>query len=242
VGEGAAIRVEGLVRTFGERRALDGLDLSVPEGAIYGLVGPNGAGKTTLHRILTGLLRPTSGTATVLGGAPGRPEARARLGYMTQAEALYGDLTVEENVRFFGRLQGLTGDALREAARHAIDLVALRDRARSRVDTLSGGMRRRAALASAVVHRPSLLLLDEPTAGVDPELRAAFWDAFETWAREGTTLVVTTHHLDEAIRCGRIGLLREGKVLAEGPPQELLRRTGADTLEGAFLRLARGQA
>jgi len=238
-GGAAAIEAHGLRKQFGERLALSGLDLSIPAGAMYGLVGPNGAGKTTLFRIAVGLQRPSAGTMLVLGSEPGTLAVRQSTGYMTQAEALYGDLTVEQNVRFFGKLYGLTGVALATAVDDVISLVDLRDRADSKVDSLSGGMRRRASLACATVHRPKLLLLDEPTVGVDPELRAQFWDAFSTWARQGTTIVVSTHHLDEAGHCHTLGLLRDGRLIAEGAPADLLSQTGAATMEEAFLAFAR---
>jgi len=232
-----AIALADLHKRYGRREVLCGLDLVVPAGTTYGLVGPNGAGKTTLFRILVGLTPCTSGTAVVLGQPPGA--GRADIGYMTQAEALYDDLSVSDNIRFFGKVYGLAGDTLEEAVRSALVLVHLTDRADSPVRSLSGGMRRRASLACAVVHRPRLLLLDEPTVGVDPELRAEFWDAFSAWSEEGRSLVVSTHHLDEAGRCAQLGLLRDGTLIAEGSPAELLERAGASTVEEAFLAFAR---
>jgi ABC-2 type transport system ATP-binding protein len=234
-----AVVLTGLRKSFEKREVLCGLDLTIPEGTVYGLVGPNGCGKTTLFRILAGLLRPTKGTARVLGLAPGSQTARQATGYMTQAEALYSDLTVEENVRFFGRLYGLAGNGLAEAAEKAIRLADLWDRRGSRIDELSGGMRRRASLACAIVQHPRLLILDEPTVGVDPELRGTFWDSFAAWARQGTTLLVSTHHLEEAFHCDVLGLMREGMIIAQGPPRELLRQAGTETLEEAFLSFAR---
>lgn len=237
----SAIQIAGLTRRFEAREALRGVDLQIQAGEIYGLVGPNGAGKTTLFRILIGLSTASSGSVSVLDGAPTSGKTKAGVGYMTQAEALYTDLTVRENLRFFGRLYGLSGSALDEAVAWALDLVKLDDRADSRVLTLSGGMRRRTSLACAILHRPKLMLLDEPTVGVDPELRAQFWDAFVAWAGEGATLVIATHHLDEAIRSDRLGLLREGRLIAQGAPDELLAQTGASTLEEAFLAFARSR-
>jgi len=235
---GFAIETKGLFKSYGARNVLSGLDLAIEEGTAYGLIGPNGAGKTTLYRILVGLLPVTSGEVRVLGRRPGGIEARSFIGYMTQAEALYVDLTVEENIRFFGRLYGLSGQGLSDAVAAALGLVQLSDRASSRVDALSGGMRRRTSLACAVVHKPRLLLLDEPTVGVDPELRGQFWDAFRKWTQDGSSLVVSTHHMEEAGRCDRLGLLRDGRLIAEGAPAALLAETGAATMEEAFLAFA----
>lgn len=236
-----AIVLQDLKKRYGAREVIQSLTLEIPAGKMYGLVGPNGAGKTTLFRILVGLTQATSGQVEILGHRAGSHAVRSATGYMTQTEALYFDLTVLENVRFFGRLFGLSGADLDTAADQALKLVDLQDRANSRVDALSGGMRRRTSLACAVVHKPRLMLLDEPTVGVDPELRAMFWDAFASWCEQGATLVVSTHHLDEAHRCHTLGLLREGRLIAEGAPDELLKDTGAATLEEAFLAFARRQ-
>jgi ABC-2 type transport system ATP-binding protein len=236
-----SIVCKDLRKSYGQQEVLGGLNLEIAAGKMYGLVGPNGAGKTTLFRILVGLTQASGGTVSVLGMPPGSIGVRSSTGYMTQAEALYNDLSIIENVRFFGRLFGLSGEKLNQAVETAIRLVDLSDRAKSRVDSLSGGMRRRTSLACAVVHRPRLLLLDEPTVGVDPELRALFWDTFADWGKEGTTLIVSTHHLDEASRCDTLGLLRAGRLIAEGAPQDLLKEAGTDSLENAFLSFARRQ-
>ncbi|MBI5488323.1 MAG: ABC transporter ATP-binding protein [Deltaproteobacteria bacterium] len=232
------LRLRGVCKRFGPREALRGIDLDVPAGTAIGLVGPNGAGKTTLMRLIVGLERPTSGSVELFGKTP-RAADLSHVGYMTQAEAVYADLSVRDNVRFFGRLYGLRGDALDDAVRRAIALVDLADRAGDRVDTLSGGMRRRTSLACAVLHAPRLLLLDEPTVGVDPELRAAFWDHFVEMRKAGAALLITTHHLDEARRCDRLVLLRDGAAIAEGTTAELLERAGCDSIEDAFLWFAR---
>jgi ABC-2 type transport system ATP-binding protein len=239
--EQAAVSVTGLRKSFGPREVLCGLDLAIGKGTLYGLIGPNGAGKTTLFRILVGLTRASAGSAEILGLPPGHRKARAAIGYMTQAEALYQDLSVDENLRFFGRLFGMRGAALDRAVAETLALVDLADRADTPVHELSGGMRRRASLACAVIHRPQLLLLDEPTVGVDPELRAQFWETFVEWGRRGTTLIISTHHLDEANRCHTLGLLRSGTLLAEGSPRELMADTHAETMEDAFLAFARRQ-
>jgi ABC-2 type transport system ATP-binding protein len=233
------VAVKKLVKRFGKFEALKGIDLTIPAGVTYGLIGPNGSGKTTLIRILTGLSRPTAGTAEVLGHLmPDRGQAGA-IGYMTQAEALYQDLTVEENLRFFGRLYGVKGAELKRRIDELLELVDLKDRRSSLVEELSGGMKRRLSLGSSLMHRPRLLVLDEPTVGVDPELRIQFWDHFEKLAKSGVSLLVSTHHLDEAWRCRRLCLLREGRVLKEGDPRELQEEAGASSLEDTFLYFAR---
>jgi ABC-2 type transport system ATP-binding protein len=231
-----AIEASGLVRTFDSLRALDGLDLEVREGELLGLVGPNGAGKTTFIRVLAGLLRPNAGTALVLGRPPGRAVA-ASVGYMTQAPALYDDLPVRDNLVFFGRLFGLDADRARERADELVTLVELEGKERTPVRELSGGMRQRTNLACAMVHHPRLLLLDEPTVGVDPVLRLRLWEHFRTLNAQGTTILITTHVMDEAERCDRVVFLSEGRVIAGGAPAELRERAGAPSLEEAFLVL-----
>jgi ABC-2 type transport system ATP-binding protein len=230
--EAAAVDVRGIRKRFGSLAALDGVTLRVPRGQIYGLLGPNGAGKTTLIRAICGLVRVDEGTVTVLGHHMPERGVLASVGYMTQAAALYGDLSAEENVRFFAAVHG--GGEAAEALR----FVNLYDRRRSVTATLSGGMRTRLSLACALVHRPHLLLLDEPTVGVDPLLRAQLWDGFRRMAADGTTIVVSSHVMDEAERTDRLGLILDGRLLAEGTADELRARAGTDRLEDAFLKLA----
>jgi len=231
-----AIEASGLVCTFGPLRALDGLDLEVAEGELIGLVGPNGAGKTTFIRVLAGLLRIDSGSARVLGEPPGRAVSGS-IGYMTQSPALYEDLPVRDNLVFFGRLFGLSTAAARSRAEELAELVSLRGKERSPVRTLSGGMRQRTNLACAMVHGPRLLLLDEPTVGVDPVLRMRLWDHFRSMNDDGITILITTHVMDEAERCGRVAFLSDGCAIASGSPTALRERAGAPTLEEAFLAL-----
>ncbi len=231
------VRATDLHKYFGPIRAVDGLSLSVQAGEIYGLLGPNGSGKTTLIRLLIGLLKPTSGSASVLGQAMPDKAILARVGYMTQATALYEELTVRENVTFFAEM---CGGASRERADEVLALVDLHDRASSLVRTLSGGLKQRTSLACALVHQPRLLLLDEPTVGIDPQLRATFWAYFRRLADDGATLVISSHVMDEAERCDRLGFMRQGRLLAEGSAADLRTQAGTATLEQAFLHFAEG--
>ncbi|MFQ5812854.1 MAG: ABC transporter ATP-binding protein [Anaerolineae bacterium] len=229
------VKTKELSKHFGPIRAVDGLNLAVQAGEIYGLLGPNGSGKTTLIRLITGLLKPTSGSVTVLGQAMPSKAVLAQVGYMTQVSALYEDLTLQENVAFFAEM---CGGASRVRIDEVVALADLQDRAGSLVRTLSGGMKQRTSLACALVHRPRLLLLDEPTVGVDPQLRATFWSYFRRLAGEGVTLVVSSHVMDEAERCDRLGFMRQGRLLAEGTAAELRAQAGTATLEEAFLQFA----
>jgi ABC-2 type transport system ATP-binding protein len=226
------IEARDVRKRFGDVAALDGVDLSVPAGSIYALLGPNGAGKTTLIRAIVGLVKPDGGELRVFGERMPQRAVLSRIGYMTQAAALYLELSVEENVRFFARIAG-RGDV-----EEALRFVELWDRRRSITATLSGGMRTRLSLACTLVHRPDLLLLDEPTVGVDPLLRAQLWEGLREMAASGTAILVSSHVMDEAARADRLGLMRAGRILAEGTVSELLARAGVDHLEDAFLRLS----
>ena len=229
------IQTRGLTKRFGRLTAVDRLDFQVQEGTTYGLLGPNGSGKTTLIRLLLGVVQPTSGEAYALGKRLPNREVSAQIGYMPQATALYEELTVRENVQFYAHLMGGFSQA---SVDEVIKLVDLADRAADLVAPLSGGLKRRASLACALVHRPKLLFLDEPTVGVDPQLRVQFWDHFKTLNSQGVTILVSTHVMDEAERCDRLGLLQNGRLLAEGSAQELRHQTGRNTLEEAFLYYA----
>jgi ABC-2 type transport system ATP-binding protein len=224
-----------LQKHFGKIHAVDGVNLSIRSGEIYGLIGPNGSGKTTLIRLCLGLLHPTAGAIRLLGRAIPNKAVLSKVGYMTQASALYEELTVRENVVFFAEMCGSHEPAWID---EAIALADLQDRARSLVRSLSGGMRQRTSLACSLAHRPRLLLLDEPTVGVDPQLRATFWSYFRHLAGSGVTLIVSSHVMDEAERCDRLGFMRQGRLLAEGSSAELRKRTGTNTLQEAFLRFA----
>jgi len=235
------IRASGLVKRFKRRTALDGLSLSIKQGELYGLVGPNGAGKTTLIRTLCGLLRPDEGEAHLLGWRVPSFRIQSQLGYMPQDFAVYDDLTVMQTLVFFGALYDLARQNTKARAEELLELVQLTDRRDQRVGTLSGGMRRRVSLAVSLIHKPRLLFLDEPTAGVDPKLRRSFWDYFNQLAGQDVTLVVSTHLIEEAARCGVIGFLIRGRLLVQATPQEILSQTGTDSLDDAFLILQEQQ-
>jgi ABC-2 type transport system ATP-binding protein len=212
---------------------LHGLSATVPRGQVTGLLGPSGSGKTTLMRAVMGVQVVESGSVTVLGEPAGSPGLRSRVGYVTQAPSVYADLTVRENARYFAALHGL-GAAAADAA---VADVGLADAAGQLVADLSGGQQGRASLACALVGAPELLVLDEPTVGLDPVLRVELWARFADLAAAGTTLVVSSHVMDEAGRCDRLLLVREGRLLDDSTPQELRERTGTDDLEQAFLSL-----
>jgi ABC-2 type transport system ATP-binding protein len=233
MAEAFAVDVVGVRKSFHGLRALDGVNLRVRSGEIYGLLGPNGAGKTTLIRAIVGLVAPDAGTVTVLGRRMPDVNQLRNIGYMTQQAALYPGLSVEENAEFFAAINGAEGGVA-----EALELVRLGGRRKSVVSTLSGGMRQRLSLACALVHKPKVLLLDEPTVGVDPQLRVELWEDFRRMAEGGTTIIVSSHVMDEAERCQRLGLIQYGKVLAEGTPTEVRAQAGTNNLEEAFLRLA----
>lgn len=241
VGSEPMVVVEQLVKQFGKLRAVNNLNMTIFTGETYGLIGPNGSGKTTLIRMLVGLVRPTSGTIRIMGERMPSAKVSPHLGYMTQLSALYLDLTAKENLQFFCNIYGLHGKEQHRRIQEILERVDLADRANDVVGNFSGGMKQRLSLACALVHYPRLAVLDEPTVGVDPELRRSFWDYFAQLNKEGVTIIVSTHHLDEASRCTRLGLMRSGALLAQDAPQELLRQSGKDNMEDAFLHFASRQ-
>jgi ABC-2 type transport system ATP-binding protein len=222
----------------GSTHALRAVSVEVPEGRITGLLGPSGSGKTTLMRAIIGVQVIEAGETTVLGLPAGVPELRPRVAYVTQAPSVYGDLTVEENLRYFASILGRDGRRVREAA-EAVDLGG---RLEQLVGTLSGGERSRVSLATALVGEPELLVLDEPTVGLDPVLRRDLWAMFHGLADKGIALLVSSHVMDEAERCDELVLMRDGVIVAASTPQELRERTGRDDLEKAFLALVEGPA
>ena len=234
------IQLDQLSKRLGTVQAIDGISMEIPPSIVFGLLGPNGAGKTTLIRMLAGLLTPTAGKITLFGGtAPGRPAALRRIGYMPQAAALYPGLSVRENIRFYGRLYGVPEPQLSRRGEEVLELVELGHRKDDLVGTLSGGMVRRVMLATTMIHQPELLILDEPTAGVDPLLRLKFWEWFERLRQGGTTILVSTHHISEAVRCQRVIFLRLGRVLEDGPPRDIMAKYKSQDLEAAFVEATR---
>ncbi|MEU8662419.1 ABC transporter ATP-binding protein [Actinoplanes philippinensis] len=232
-----AIEVRDLVVRRGARTVLDGFSCAIPRGSVTGLLGPSGSGKTTLMCAIVGVQIIASGAVTVLGHPAGSAPLRSRIGYLTQAPSVYADLTVAENARYFASLYRLDAAAA-DAAVDAVGLTAARGQL---VANLSGGQRSRASLACAIVSRPEVLILDEPTVGQDPVLRDELWDHFRRLAADGTTVVVSSHVMDEANRCDRLLLIRGGALIADDTPAAVKRAAGTDDLDQAFLTLIRQQ-
>lgn len=236
----AAIDIKGLTKRFGSFTAVDRASFSVRPGEIFGFIGPNGSGKSTTIKMLVGLLSPTSGEGMVLGHDITREaEAiRSQIGYMSQRFSLYDDLTAGENLAFFAGVYGLAGRAADEAAERALNLAGLIGIEEIAASALSTGWRQRLGLACAIVHRPRLIFLDEPTGGVDPSARREFWDLLYSMADEGITIFVTTHYMDEADHCQHLCLIDAGQIVADGSPREIKERAGAQNLDEIFASLA----
>ncbi|WP_419206483.1 ABC transporter ATP-binding protein [Photobacterium leiognathi] len=228
-----AIITKGLTRKFGDFVAVDNLNLTVPRGAIYGFLGPNGCGKSTTLRMLTGLLTPTSGNVNVLGlDIPQQAEElRLCIGYMTQKFSLFSDLTIYENLEFMGQMFGISSKQLKPRINEQLAIYGLDQRAKQRAGSLSGGQKQRLALAAATVHKPDLLLLDEPTSAVDPENRRDFWEQLFDLSDQGTTILVTTHYMDEAERCHGLAIMEAGIVRADGSPLQLMEQMSVNVVE-----------
>ena len=237
-----AIETTGLTKRFRDFTAVDGLSLKVEQGITYGLLGPNGSGKTTTIKVLCGLLKATSGSARILDHDVPNKAIMQHVGYMPQETAVYMDNTVYENLRLYGQIYGLSKESIEKRVDELLKFVDLADWRNALVSTLSGGMRHRTSLACALIHEPKLLFLDEPTVGVDPELRATFWEYFQNLGDKGTTVLITTHYMDEASRCNTVGFLRQGRLIAEDTPHALKESTGTRSLEDAFLEIGRRDA
>lgn len=235
----ATVEMRHLTRRFGSIVAVRDLNLRIAQGEVFGLLGPNGSGKTTTIRMLCGLLAPSEGTAIVAGvDVREAPDLiKERIGYMSQRFGLYEDLTVAENMDFYGGIYGLEGAGRRGRIAEVVGFLGLDRRLNQLAGTLSGGWKQRLALACALMHGPAVIFLDEPTAGVDPAARRAFWSTITALAAQGTTVIVTTHYMDEAGRCGRVALMSQGHLIALGSPDEVARQVGGRTLEDAFIIL-----
>jgi len=236
-----AVRADALTRRFGKFTAVDAISLEVERGEIFGFLGANGAGKTTAIRMFCGLLAPTSGEAWV-DGIPlsTSPEAvKHRIGYMSQRFSLYDDLRVEENLTFYGGVYGMDPDRIRRRTGELLERLGLSDRRRAFTSSVPLGFKQRRALGSAVLHEPRIVFLDEPTGGVDPVARRAFWDLIYELADGGTTVFVTTHYMDEAEYCGRVSIMSAGRIIAVGTPAELKERTGRRTMQDVFLEVVK---
>lgn len=229
------IQTENVCRQFDDQEVIHNVSIHVRKSEIFGLLGPSGSGKTTMVKMIAGIDEATSGSIEVLGTRMPKLSMMKRIGYMAQSDAMYSELTARENLEFFGSLFGLRGDKLRKRMNEVMDLVDLSPHMKRFVGAFSGGMKRRLSLAIALMHEPEVLILDEPTVGIDPVLRQSIWDEFEKLRRDGTTILVTTHVMDEAEKCDRLGMIRDGQLIAIGTPEELKEKTGSATIESAFL-------
>ncbi|EGQ7699689.1 ATP-binding cassette domain-containing protein [Vibrio vulnificus] len=228
-----AIQAQNVVKKFGDFTAIDNITLNVPKGSIYGFLGPNGCGKSTTIRVLTGLLSPSEGNVDVLGlEIPKESEKlRLKIGYMTQKFSLYDDLTVEENLQFIGQIFGMDKKTLTQRINEQLATYGLDQRRKQRVSGMSGGQKQRLSLAAATMHKPELLFLDEPTSAVDPENRREFWEQLFDLCDQGTTILLTTHYMDEAERCHRLAIMEAGLIRADGAPEELMAQMGVNIVE-----------
>ncbi|MCU9615053.1 ABC transporter ATP-binding protein [Caldibacillus lycopersici] len=229
------VSIRNVSKAFGKHSVLHEITLEISAGEIFGFLGPSGAGKTTLVKQLAGLDTPTEGANFLFGDKMPNIHLINKIGYMAQSDALYNELTAKENLEFFASLYGLKHKARKKRISEVMELVSLTDDLNKLVSNYSGGMKRRLSLAIALLHQPQLLILDEPTVGIDPVLRKSIWDAFVSLKENGTTIIVTTHVMDEAEKCDRLGMIRDGKLIAVGTPNMLVQETKASSIEEAFL-------
>lgn len=230
------INVDNVKQHYKDVIALDGVSMTINKGEIIGFLGPSGSGKTTLVKAMIGMYKPTDGQVSVLGVKVPSLSVVNHLGYMAQSDALYEDISAYDNLIFFAALYGFQGKKAKIRAEEVLELVRLNEHAKRPVRTFSGGMKRRLSLAIALMHKPEILILDEPTVGIDPVLRREFWNEFKKLKNMGTTIIVTTHVMDEADHCDRLALIRNGQLIALGTPEEIKKQSGEATIEGAFLR------
>jgi ABC-2 type transport system ATP-binding protein len=229
------VSIQNVTKVFGKQTVLQDINLEIHKGEIFGLLGPSGAGKTTLVKQLIGLDLPTSGAVDLFGKRMPSLDLIQGVGYMSQSDALYTELSAKENLEFFATLYGLKGKERKKRIDEVMEIVQLTEHLTKLVSQYSGGMKRRLSLAAALLHEPDLLILDEPTVGIDPVLRQSIWDSFYELKNKGKTLIVTTHVMDEAEKCDRLGLIRDGHLIAVGTPSQLKQQTNATTIEEAFL-------
>lgn len=239
--EDYAILTSQLIKKYKSFTAVDNLNLKVKKGEVYGLLGPNGAGKTTTIKLLCNLTKPDSGVAYLLGRKIPDKNISSDIGYMPQETALYEGLSVYQNMRFYGEIYGLTDEKISNRVNELLEFINLEKWRHELVSNLSGGMKHRVSLACTLIHEPKLLFLDEPTIGVDPELRVSFWNYFNMLKSMDITILITTHYMDEARRCDRVGFMKSGDLIAEGSPLNILNETGTESLEDAFLKYSRGE-
>lgn len=235
-----AVELKGISRHFGSHTVLQDISLAIPCGQLFGLLGPSGSGKTTLIKLMTGIDRADEGTVAMLGEPMPQLKMLQAFGYMAQADALYAELTGKQNLAFFGAMFGLKGALLQARIQRVAKLVDLTDHLNKQTSAYSGGMKRRLSLAVALLHEPQLLVLDEPTVGIDPVLRQSIWKELSALSKQGVTIIVTTHVMDEAEKCDRLGLIRGGKLIAVDTPKGIMEQSGSTTIEEAFI--AYGQA
>lgn len=229
------IKVDHVSKSFGKKEVLKDVSLTVKGSEIFGLLGPSGAGKTTLVKMMAGIESPSTGRITVLGTVMPDLNTMGRIGFMAQSDALYGELSAYENLDFFASVYGLPKKKRQERIEKVLELVNLTEDRKKIVNQFSGGMKRRLSLAAVLLHEPDILILDEPTVGIDPVLRQAVWEELHQWSQRGTTIVVTTHVMDEAEKCDSLGMLRDGRLIAMGAPDQLKEASSSATLEEAFL-------
>lgn len=229
------IVLKKVTRDFGKKQILKDINIQIPYGQIYGLLGPSGCGKTTMVKVMAGILEPTSGEAYVLEERMPKLSLMKKIGYMAQGDALYTALTAAENLQFFGAMYGMSKVEIKKRSAEVMELVNLSDHLNKPVQSYSGGMKRRLSLAIAILHNPPVLILDEPTVGIDPVLRKSIWQELNQLADQGVTILVTTHVMDEADKCHNLSMMREGRLIAKGTSLELQNKIGVHSLEEAFI-------